>query len=81
MINLTPVDKFLKAVLTAKAYNSKEIRLTLAEADALSVSLGQWLLQERQLQERIMQLQDQLLMTKDTNSANTGGMQLNGGSF
>ena len=81
MINLTPVDKFLKAVQTAKAYNSKEIRLTIQEADALSASLGQWLLQERQLQERIMQLQDQLLNAKDTTGANAGTMQLNGGSF
>lgn len=81
MINLTPVDKFLKAVQTAKAYNSKEIRLTIAEADALTVSLGQCLLQERQLQERIMQLQDQLLKAQDVASTNPGGMQLNGGSF
>lgn len=80
MINLTPVDKFLKAVHTAKAYNSKEIRLTIAEADALSVSLAQWLLQERQLQTRIMQLQDQLLSASGT-SATPSNMQLNGGSF
>ena len=80
-INLTPVDKFLKAVKTAKDYNSKEIKLTMPEAEQLALSLGQWLLQERVLQERIMQLQDDLLQTNNANPATSGTVQLSGGSF
>jgi hypothetical protein len=81
MINLTPVEKFLKAVRTAKDYNSKEIRLTISEADALSDCVSTMLLQDRALTERIMQLQDQLLQVKDAATPVSGGMQLNGGSF
>jgi hypothetical protein len=81
MINLTPVDKFLKAVKTAKDYNSKEMRLSITEAEQLALSLGQWLLQERQLQDRIMQLQDELLRTQNNTGTSGGPVQLSGGSF
>ena len=81
MINLTAVDKFLKAVKTAKDYNSKEIRLSMTEAEQLALSLGQWLLQERQLQERIMQLQDELLRSQSNTVASNAPVQLSGGSF
>lgn len=81
MINLTSVDKFLKAVKTAKDYNSKEIRLTMSEAEQLALSLGQWLLQERQLQDRIMQLQDDLLRIQSANPTTNQTVQLSGGSF
>ncbi len=81
MINLTAVDKFLKAVKTAKDYNSKEIRLSMTEAEQLALALGQWLLQERQLQERIMQLQDELLRSQSNTVASNAPVQLSGGSF
>ena len=80
MTNLNAVQRFLKAVRTAKDYNSKEIRLTIAEADELNDNLSQMLLQERELTQRIMQLQDALLMAKQAATPTTG-MNLSGGSF
>lgn len=80
MINLTPMERFMKAVRTAKDYNSKEIRLTIAEADAMSDCVSQLLLQERALTEKIMWLQDQLTQ-KNTSSNTDTSMNLSGGSF
>lgn len=79
-INLMPLNNFLKAVRTAKDYNSKEIRLSITEADALSDCLTHMLLQERDFTQRILHLQDQL-MSKQTTAPSTQPVQLNGGSF
>jgi len=80
MINLTPMERFMKAVRTAKDYNSKEIRLTITEADAMSDCVSQLLLQERVLTEKIMWLQDQLTQNNGSQPNNTP-MNLSGGSF
>jgi len=80
MINLTPMERFMKAVRTAKDYNSKEIRLTIAEADAMSDCVSQLLLQERALTEKIMWLQDQLTQKNASSNTDTS-MNLSGGSF
>ena len=80
MINLNSVDRFLKAVRTAKDYNSKEIRLTISEADALSDGISQMLLQERDLTNKIMQLQDQIINMGQSQPTPTG-MNLSGGTF
>jgi hypothetical protein len=74
------MERFMKAVRTAKDYNSKEIRLTIAEADAMSDCVSQLLLQERALTEKIMWLQDQLTQ-KNTSSNTDTSMNLSGGSF
>jgi hypothetical protein len=81
VINLTPVEKFLKAVRTAKDYNSKEIRLTIAEADALSDCVSAMLLQEREFTQKIMWLQDQLIVAQGSVVSSTSTVQLSGGSF
>jgi len=80
MINLTPMERFMKAVRTAKDYNSKEIRLTIAEADAMSDCVSQLLLQERALTDKIMWLQDQLTQKNASSNTDTS-MNLSGGSF
>lgn len=75
--NTTAVDTFLRTVKTARDYNSREIRLSIQDAESLSISLGLMLNQERELIMRIMKLQDQLL------SVQTPGTNVNfsGGSF
>jgi hypothetical protein len=74
------MERFMKAVRTAKDYNSKEIRLTIAEADAMSDCVSQLLLQERALTEKIMWLQDQLTQKNASSNTDTS-MNLSGGSF
>jgi hypothetical protein len=75
--NTTAVDTFLRTVKTARDYNSREIRLSIQDAESLSISLALMLNQERELVMRIMKLQDQLL------SVQTPGTNVNfsGGSF
>jgi hypothetical protein len=74
------MERFMKAVRTAKDYNSKEIRLTIAEADAMSDCVSQLLLQERALTDKIMWLQDQLTQKNASSNTDTS-MNLSGGSF
>jgi hypothetical protein len=81
MINQTALDKFLKMVRTAKDYNSKEIRLNISDADAIMDCLTHMLLQERELTQKIMRLQDQILQSKSIEPTQHGIMNLNGGKF
>ncbi len=81
MNNFSALDKFIKAVRTAKDHNSKEIRLTISEADAVSDCLTALLLQERELSQKIMHLQDQLMHMKTVVAPTPQDVTLNGGKF
>lgn len=74
--NTTAVDKFLKLTKTARDYNSKEVKISIEDAQSLSLSLAHMLNQERELIQRIMVLQDRLL----SSSLNTS-IEMNGGNF
>lgn len=74
--NTTAVDKFLKLTKTARDYNSKEVKLSIEDAQSLSLSLAHMLNQERELIQRIMVLQDRLL----SSNLNTS-IEMNGGNF
>jgi hypothetical protein len=81
MVNQTALDKFLKMVRTAKDYNSKEIRLSISDADALSDCLTHMLLQEREFTQKIMRLQDQIIQSQNQSVTPPGAVMLNGGKF
>jgi hypothetical protein len=81
MVNQTALDKFLKMVRTAKDYNSKEIRLSISDADALSDCLTHMLLQEREFTQKIMHLQDQIIQSQNQSVGSSGVIMLNGGKF
>jgi hypothetical protein len=74
--NTTAVDKFLKLTKTARDYNSKEVKISIEDAQSLSLSLAHMLNQERELIQRIMVLQDRLL----SSNLNTS-IEMNGGNF
>lgn len=76
--NTTAVDKFLKTVKTAKDYNSKEVKITIQDAEQLMLSITHMLNQEREMVQKIMVLQDRLI-----NSLNDAprDVNLNGGGF
>lgn len=76
--NTTAVDRFLKTVKTARDYNSKEVRLSTADAEQLALSLATVLNQERELTQLVMQLQQRIL---NTESSAPRDISLNGGSF
>lgn len=69
-----PLETFLKKYQTAKNYNSKEIRLTIAEAEELSIAIALQLSESVELSKKVIILQDQLLNTEL-------GTNISGGSF
>lgn len=76
--NTTAVDRFLKLTKTARDYNSKEVKVSIQDAEALAMSLAMMLNQERALTTKIMQLQDKLLSVADSTPAN---INVSGGTF
>jgi hypothetical protein len=59
--NTDAVDKFLKTVSQARSFNSKEVRLSLAEAEALAMSLAHVLNQERVLSQKLLVIQERIM--------------------
>lgn len=68
------LEKFVKKYQTAKSYNSKEIRMTLQEAEEISAAIALVLANTNSLSERIIALQDQLLAERTE-------IEITGGSF
>jgi hypothetical protein len=72
------IEKFIKQAKIAKDYNSKEIRISLAEATTLALSLSGFLAQNLALSLKIVELQDRLLNSQTSTPLNS---DYNGGSF
>lgn len=68
------LEQFIKKYQVAKAYNSKEIRLTLLEAEELNSAIALLLTQNHTLSSKVIELQDKLLIEKND-------IQVSGGSF
>lgn len=71
-MSLAVLEQFIKKYKTAKAYNSKEIRLTLNEAEELNMALATILANQADLSNKIIQLQEQLLNQKNDISVSGG---------
>lgn len=78
--NTSAVDKFLRTVKTAKDFNSKEVKLTIQDAEALALSLALVLNQERDLAQKLLQCQEHLVNSVKNNST-PKDLNLNGGGF
>jgi hypothetical protein len=77
--NTTAVDKFLKLVKTARDFNSKEVKLSIQDADNLALSLALILNQERELVTRLLQCQERLASRAE--GIVEQSVTLTGGSF
>ena len=77
--NTTAVDKFLKLVKTAKDFNSKEVKLSIQDADNLALSLALILNQERDLVTKLLQCQERLVSSRE--GVVEQSVTLTGGSF
>lgn len=55
------IRQFIEKYKVAKNHNSKEIRLTLNEAEQLSLDLALLLSKELELSDRVIKLQDELM--------------------
>ena len=71
-MTVSVIEQFIKKYQTAKAYNSKEIRLTLNEAEELNCALAIIIVQNNTLSSEIINLQKRLLEEK-TELDITGG--------
>jgi hypothetical protein len=60
-MSTSPLEAFIKKYQTAKSYNSKEIRLTVAEAEELSTAIALALSKIANNQDKIIELQERLL--------------------
>ena len=77
--NTSAVDKFLRTVKTARDFNSKEIRLSIQDADALALSLALVLNQERDLAQKLLLCQERLV--SGATAQPPQDLSLNGGGF
>ena len=68
------LEVFIKKYQTARNYNSKEIRLTMQDAEELSTAIALVLANVNGLSVKVIELQDQLL-------ADRSEIELSGGSF
>ena len=72
------IDSFLRKFKLAKDYNSKELKMTVAEAEQLSIGISLLLSRELILSNRLIELQDKLLFDR----SNNGSSQIaDGGNF
>lgn len=71
----TALETFVKKYQTARSYNSKEIRLTIAEAEELSTGIALAITKLNGLQERIIDLQHQLLESGHDIDISGGGFR------
>jgi hypothetical protein len=55
------IQDFLEKYKNAKSFNSKEIRLTVQEAERLTTGIALLLSRYQQLADKVIDLQDQLL--------------------
>lgn len=69
------LESFLKKYQTARSYNSKEIRLTITEAEELSTGIALAFSKLNTLQEKIIDLQNQLLESSDNINISGGGFR------
>lgn len=61
MTKYAALDEFLEKYQTAKNYNSKEIRLTVQEAEQVSIAIGRVLVKLTELSDTVIELQNELV--------------------
>jgi hypothetical protein len=68
------LEQFIKKYQTAKNYNSKEIRLTILEAEEITAAIAMLLTRSADLSAKVIELQDRLIEDKTE-------IEVTGGSF
>lgn len=61
MTDTAAISSLISKIQVAKNYNSKEIRLTIEEADEISAAITQMLIKEIDLARKVIDLQDQIM--------------------
>ena len=76
MTQYAALDQFLNTFQTAKNYNSKEIRLTIQEAEQISIAIGKAMIQIAESSQIINDLHQEL-----SNSSESTEIHVSGGKF
>lgn len=61
MTDTAAISSLISKIQIAKNYNSKEIRLTIEEADEINAAITQMLIKEIDLARKVIDLQDQIM--------------------
>lgn len=61
MADTAGLEEFINKYQTARNYQSKEIRLTMQDAEALSIAISKMLIRESALSSKVIELQNQIL--------------------
>jgi len=73
-MSLSALEIFIKKYQTARNYNSKEIRITIQDAEELSTAIALILSSVNNLSSKVIELQEKLLTDKTE-------IDLSGGTF
>jgi archaellum component FlaC len=77
-MSTSALEGFIKKYQTAKSYNSKEIRLSLQDAEELSTAIALVLANVNTLSGKVIDLQEKLLQNSSITSQN---LTVSGGKF
>lgn len=75
-MDLTALQEFQRQYRTARDHNSKEMRITIAQAERLSLGISDVILSVAQLQDKLIQTQQQVI-----DAVNNPRIDWNGGRF
>ena len=78
MTNYHGIEEFVLKYQTARNQNSKEIRLTIQEAERLSTAISLVLSRELDLSARVIELQDQVIGLQQSEKID---IEFEGGNF
>jgi phosphate uptake regulator len=80
--NIDSLNQFLDKFQTAKNYNTKELRLTINDAEQLSLGISRILVRQTSLADKVIDLQSQIIELQTQISANiTLEVSQDGGKF
>lgn len=66
------ITQFIDKYKTARNHNSKEIRLTIQEAEQLTISLAELLTREMDLSDKVIKLQEDIMNGVEINQDGGG---------
>lgn len=66
------ITQFIEKYKTAKNHNSKEMRLTIQEAEQLTISLATLMAKELELSDKVIKLQEEIMNGVEVNQDGGG---------
>jgi hypothetical protein len=80
-MSISSLESFLDKFQIAKNYNTKELRITLNEAEQISLGISKILLKQSNLSDKVIDLQQQIIELQKKVEANNLEVNQDGGKF